>query len=652
VKSLPLWLMLVAAGCAPPFTWRGTPHTDLRALTAKYPRAVAVVLDREDRMVFTYDGSAPATQEQRHDVIAILADGGDRWAEVAIPVGDGRLQYLHARTIGPDGHVEEVSPEEVHTGVAHLGSRVDGNNVALEVFRLPGARVGSVVEYAYGVENDRTLMYAQRPMSADIPIVHYHSEIALTGLVEVRVRVYNGHPVIKREQGHATQVARIDQYDIPAAVHEPFSPPPSVTEPCWVVAVTRRIQRYGVAGVFDSWPHAVAGVARALYETKAKDYPLAALVPRLEGCGRGRRCAVERALTLVNAKTDLSRFVGNNGEIRPLKEVLASGMANNLEKAMLLRRALEAAGLTASFVELARALDNDFDRAFPSPGRLDHLIVRVDQQPGFDQALFVDPSCEACAVGQLPPWSNDRQALVFGKPREAASYALPEAPVDIVQLHGENTVASVHRHTIDATIDPTGALRGRMTDELRGAAAVDFRITTRSWLDDRWRQELGDDLHARAQTASLGGWTRPAWDKHDARLTFAADFAAPGYAAGDGARQIVPLSFLRLEWDRDFGDEPRRHDVLVRNAERDEETLVLHLPNGSTATDLPHAAAWHSEALDASVQVTSAPGTITIRRIVQLHPGHWGPGEIDDLLEVAHEIAAVRQAAFAVTATP
>ena len=146
--------------------------------------------------------------------------------------------------------------------------------------------------------------------------------------------------------------------------------------------------------------------------------------------------------------------------------------------------------------------------------------------------------------------------------------------------------------------------------------------------------------------------TPVAWDRRDAHLTLAADFSAPSYAAADGKRQIVPLTFLHMAWDRDFSDEPRRHDVMVRNPEREEETIVFHLPKGWTATDLPHGAAWHCEALDGAVQVTSAPGTVTIHRIVQTRTGHWGPGEIDDLLGVARKVSAVRQGAFAVAPAP
>ena len=592
-----------------------------------------------------------ATKDERHDVIAILAEGGDRFAEVAVPVGDGRLSYLHARTISADGRIEEVTPEEVHTGVARTGNRMDGVEVAVKVFRFPGVHVGSVIEYAYGITSDRLVISALRRMSADIPIVHYHAEIELLGAVEVNMRIYNAHPKVERQDHPGQHLARIDQYDIPARVNEPFAPPPSVTEPAWALALTRMATRRQLIGLFDTWSHALAGMAQFFYDKKASDYASAALKPNLQGCAPGLRCAIERAVTLVDDKTELSRFV-IEPDVRPLKEVLASGLANSMEKALMLRSALDAAHVNASFAWVARDLSRDFDPGFPSSDHFDHLLVRVDKQPGIDTPLFIDPSCDACSIGQLPPWSNYRQALVFGRGKAWGTSSQQETPVDIVQLNADEPKASVHRQLIDATIDTNGAMNGRISDEFRGEAAVEFRIKSRSWLEERWRTELESDLHGRAPTAALRGVTPAAWERRDAHLTVAADFSAPSYATADGKRQIIPLTFLHMAWDRDFSDEPRRHDVMVRNPEREEETIVFHLPKGWTATDLPHGAAWHCEALDGAVQVTSAPGTVTIHRIVQTRTGHWGPGEIDDLVGVARKVSAVRQAAFAVAPAP
>ena len=93
MRPLLLLSLVVASGCASmmPFTFQPR-AANVRELTAKYPRALAVILEREDRVVFCVNPSMPP-QVQRHDVIAILADGGERWANVQIPLGSGRLAF-------------------------------------------------------------------------------------------------------------------------------------------------------------------------------------------------------------------------------------------------------------------------------------------------------------------------------------------------------------------------------------------------------------------------------------------------------------------------------------------------------------------------------------------------------------------------------
>jgi hypothetical protein len=642
MKSLSLLLGVAAVGCATtgPYSWQ-PPHANQHALADKYPRAVAVLLTRDDRVVLTFDGSAPPTQQMRHDVIAILAKGGQGWADVAIPVGTDRLDFLRARTVDPDGRIEEVRPEEVHTGVAHTGNRVTGTDASIKVFRLPRVRVGSIIEYAYSVSSDQRIIEARRGMSAEIPIAHYHAEISAVGPAELGVRVHGEpRPNIDNEPHRVT----IDARDIPAVQREPFSPSPWLTDAYWIVSLRMLLLHRMVVTGLDTWAHALAPLSHTLYDApQVKAFAAAAaLKPKLADCTT-RRCAAGRALMLVDEKTALSSF-GFGRRFRPADEILASHVANCAEKALLLYGALTAAGVRSSFVFVSR--DDTLVPEAPSLQGLDHLLVRVDRQADVDEPIYVDPSCEACALGQLPPWSNDRLAIVVGRYRGLS--VEPETPVEIVHLEAPTPLASVHRVLIDATLASNGSFSGRIQQEYDGQPGVDLRIRTRGWGDEQWRREIESNLHERAATSALRKRTPVSWEKLDARLRYSADVDVPAYVSADGAREIVPLSFLRMSWDRDFGDEPRVHDISVHDGEREDETIVFHLPSGWTATDLPRTGVWHSAAVDGAIDVKSAPGTVTIRRVVQTHAGRWPPGEMQNIATVVGHIAGLRQAAFAV----
>jgi len=138
--------------------------------------------------------------------------------------------------------------------------------------------------------------------------------------------------------------------------------------------------------------------------------------------------------------------------------------------------------------------------------------------------------------------------------------------------------------------------------------------------------------------------TPPRWDKGQARLRFGLEYDTPGYATPDGDRLAVPLSFLRGSCDEEPSDEPRTHDVMIRSDRREEETLTLHTPSGYVVASLPTGGRAHVDAADGLVEISApSPTTIRVRRLLQIHAGHWGPAEYDDLVGLMRKLAATRQ---------
>ena len=328
-------------------------------------------------------------------------------------------------------------------------------------------------------------------------------------------------------------------------------------------------------------------------------------------------------------------------EARPARDVLAAHAATNVEKALLLRAALEASGVRARFGFLARSLDVDFDASFPeAPGapityRLGRSAARTRRADDHHS------SCESCAAGQLPPWTQERAALVFGKPRLDGAPLQWEAPVEIVHIPRRDDESSAHRQTIDATLEPSGLLRGEISDEWRGQQAVDLHLSTRSWLDLQWRSAVGRTPLAR-QRGRARADPRPVVGPGSAAANLGVGFRVPAYAAHDGERLIVPLTFLRMATDRELEVASREHDVMLRQPSREEETLVVHIPEGWTVSDLPPSGMWHSDAVDGAVEIIRGTNTIRIHRVVQAHVGHWGPGEYDEIVAVLRNVGAIR----------
>jgi hypothetical protein len=478
-----------AAGCADPFAARPWPTLavdKLDKLAARYPHAPAVVLRREDR--YSYNPvNQSLWQAERYEAIAILTEGGEKYAHIAVPVGRGELRYLRARTTSPDGTVQEVRPEEVHEAYSSGGALDDKRTV--KVFRLPNAHAGSIIEYTYGFADNYFHYALSDVISAAIPVQHYHLEIADSGPFAMQGRIYNSDAQIKQTHVDGREVAVIDADDVPAWRHERYAPPPTVTEPWWILVVTR-INGDRPVTLFDTWADAMFPLAERLYVDNGKLLEGLSYRPELAGCPRGSRCAIEEALDWVNRQTELSTFTDGMSFDHPLSQTIAAHAANNFEKAVLLRYALEVAGVRSRYALVARSLTREFDRSFPQPNVGDHLVLVVDPSPVGAGALFLDPSCEWCTVGQIPPWLADRTALGFYiAPAARDSYDNPTR-TEWLAVRGEVTPASSDRRAISAQLDASGAVEGRIERELAGPEALDLRLHTRTWLGPQWQKEL------------------------------------------------------------------------------------------------------------------------------------------------------------------
>src|SRR5262249_23209154 len=161
----------------------------------------------------------------------------------------------------------------------------------------------------------------------------------------------------------------------------------------------------------------------------------------------------------LNDKTDLIGFVDSLGGHQPLKEVLATGRANNFDKVLLLGKLLSQSDVSFKYALVARSPERYLDPNFPMLVGLDHLIVYVPEQRGIEQLLFVDPSCEHCGVGQLPAWLVGRIALV-----SPAAFGWLQSDSLFKPIVGEPPLPDVGRTRVEAQLDLSGAVAGTIAE--------------------------------------------------------------------------------------------------------------------------------------------------------------------------------------------
>jgi Domain of Unknown Function with PDB structure (DUF3857) len=631
-----MWL----CGCAA--AWRWEPVESLpRPKAADYPDAPAVVVVDEVRyQIVIPDRAAAWSTAMRHQLIAILSEAGFKYASMSIPLNeDQSLRYLKARTIAPDGTVREVTPEEVLEESARGDAKHHHKQTRQLKFRFPGVQVGGLIEYAYMLESPNVYWWLRWRIGEELPVVRHHSEIFLEGRIESSVKTYLLSQGFREKADGEETLLTLDVRDLPGSRVELLSPPWELVEPWWAFRV-RGYHRYRLdRTIYNRWSDVMQLLAEKLYFESDKYFKGAQLKLPAE-CGHDRRCALDQALAFVRARTALSGFVSSLGDARPVKEVLAEGAANNFEKTLLLRGVLSVLGVESYYALAGRSASLFFDHDFPLPGQFDHMVLYVPVQPGVAEVLFLDPSCEACAAGQVPGWLEGREAMVL----QADDSLLLGTRVrtTFMQVKGAAAPANYQRRQLEATLDATGNLSGTLVIERHGQEAVDRRLTTRRWLPEDWRKHRAGELGMRHPTARLDSSTPEECDRTAESCRESLTWTMPAYGAADGTRLVVPMTLLASPWDRAPVDKERHNHVFMHRHAVDEEVARLRIPAGWTVEELPAAATLKSPALEARLEVTAADGVVTIKRTMESHPGLWDRTEYPMVARVLEGASAWR----------
>lgn len=548
--------------------------SDVAALEAdaKVPAdAAAVVLLREE--VIHVRGvrgvAAPITEFHRHEVVKILSEAGFEAAKmrVAIPP-EGELVQLAARTVSPAGKVTPVDPGSMQ----RTRTVVEGSaGVELRYFQFPNVEVGSVLELVTVTRTKALFLSWAGVASSPFPIATYRADVSTPSNVTFDF-LLNGTqaPLEQVPDPEGRQRVVVELKDVPALADEVFAPQERTAAPWWIYRITElRSAKGGAAPGLIAWDRAVPWV---IYENVVEQKPIAGFAKLDAGkCQGDVKCVVTAAL--AQARTREWTGFSEDLEVRDPEEIEQSGTANNLEKALLFWSLLRSADVEAHIALLAKSPGFPVNKTFPAPAWLDHAVVLV---PGLGNT-FVDPSCEACAPGQLPEWDRDVEALVVRPRSDHWRIDTEWKPVTGAPLPDNE-----HRVVYDATVQKTGDVEVSLEEIVTGEAAILTRLETRLVDEAEVAHEWDHFAGARSKSARVTTSTAWSCDREQARCRRTATLALPGYGAVDGERILVPLGILHSSLEEAIPpdtDVTRRHgDVEIPHA----ITIVeeLHLRAG------------------------------------------------------------------------
>jgi hypothetical protein len=606
---------------------------------ASFPDAPAVTLYRSDQVMLllsTQPGGNYA-EETQHEVIEVRTEAGKNAADVRVIVqGKPERLTLHARRVDPDGSVTEVPQEQI---LEQTGTHQGDTLLTARVFRIPGVKVGSVLESVVTVVSRAIPSYRATVVSEARPIARYEADLSCQRGVDYGLKTYHlddASAPDEKDVGRLHHI-RFKAINVPAQVDEPAAPPAKFDQPWWafsIRAVMLGTKRVEISG---TWPAAMKLWADRVYEPRTLSERLGLEVP--EGPCKTPACRVKAAWDLVREHTDY-RGAGSMEAARSWPKVLEGRSATGFERALLLRELLEKAGLQAQAAGAVDAWSGTYDEEVPTSVYWNHLLVWLPPQPGIDGGMWLDPSCEYCAAGELPDPVRGARAIAFSRrPNltdngEAAVHSTSGEPAP------EDRIATAY----DVTLDATGKAEVSVNRVLRGPAAAGLRKAAESSDDTPLKKRAEDFVSSRAPTGALSTSATAPCSKSDPECKESLSFSVPGYATLDGKQLLVPLTVLDPAPSKRFVATGRQRAVVSSRHLTEEEIVHLHFPAGYRLTHAPDGLEQSAHGYSQVLSIDPEPGGLRIRRSLVQPLGGVVAAEYPRIRGVVNGYAEARQA--------
>jgi hypothetical protein len=589
---------------------------------AKYPNDAAVGLYAEDGTLIVHRTSQPSyTQRLVHRVYAVQAESAYDLAEHRIPLqGTNKLTALKARHKKPDGTIVELRPQEV---IADDGLPGEENATHARLFRLPNVEKGSVLEWVYVIEYPYLGTSEESDSLGEYPLKSYDVWIEASKEVILEGRFYNIPVATHARSGRSEKLMRIgaSMNDVPARPKgEHYAADWTFTQPRWAYRMLRWNLRGQLTPVLESWNDVIWRWAVKGYSSE-KDALFEGFDARVDlGDCADAQCRVERVRDFVHQRTAYTSL-GSFSGARKLTDVLQSRQATAFERGLLMRRLLEDAGLTANLATFAARHSEAFDKTFPTLERFNRLLVYLPRQRGLDEGLWLDPSCEGCAPGQVSPEAERVEALVFRAniiplmdPVIVSEFRVVTAPV---------AEEPVWRRTYDATPQADGDLRLEVKDERTGLWAYERC----AYLRESGARKLADDARGDAleiaSNATLLANGPFKCSTHSAGSAEARTVELPRYLVIDDDRMYVPLKLLYPEFAEVFAEETRLQPIAFAGSGwKSEHVLRFKAPPGWRFVRGPKPAEEQAPHLSATVATTATGEGAEVKLTVSATVGY------------------------------
>lgn len=626
----------------------------------KAPGAAAVYLNVEEV------ANDPIHFQSVYVRIKVLQEKGKELATVHIPYfrGDFKIEDIKARTIHSDGTIIPLvgKPEDLLLSKTSSGHG-DQMQINSKVFTLPSVEVGSILEYRYMLRYDDThvssptweiqrpyfvhhAVYSFTPFKSFLPGSQNATNMYITDAHGDPVNALIWYMVLPKGvemKSNVVGVFHLEVTDIPAAPDEEFMPPldgllyqvkfyyksSRDTSQYWIDEAKRWSKEVDhFAESSKSIKEAVAGIVAPGDSDMDKAKKLYKAVQALDNTDYSRK------------KTDAELKQLNLKVARHAEDTWTQKSGSSQDIALLYLAMLRAAGLNANDMKVVDRSQRIFAMGYLDFDQLDDDIVVLNIDGHF---IPLDPGEKMCPF-QTVRWTHSGVTGIAQSDHVRSLGITPE------QAYIDNKTV----RNGDLTIDEHGAIKGQFTFVMFGQQSIDWRQAALRNDPDELKKQFDHSLESIVPDG-VEAHIDHFLGLDDPNVNLVAIVNVHGnLGAATAKRLLLPGFFFQTRGSHPFVNEEKRIEpVDMHYGDTVTDQIVYHLPANMSVEGAPQNTkiSWEGHAIFAT-KTASAPGQITIARILARGFSSAKAEEYQDLRGFYQKIAAADQAQLVLTKTP
>ena len=625
-----------------------------------YPNDGAVIL--WDSVDINIDEKSRYVYATRR-VAKIFNEDGKSLAEVSIPYMRGRddVTIHHARTLTPDGRIVELDTNEIIRDVLPP-SAVDAGlyvDARLMYFTLPEVSDGCIIDYAYSTNNLGHIMqgefWRQVYFQGEHPVQYYRFTAHIPKKKQLYYQV-SGAPAASTDpessgtfldikptttENNYTRTYIFEARDVPPLRDEYLMPAPQ--DLAYNISISS----------LDSWGKLAEWYATLI---RKQDEITPEIVEKTAQLLSGTWSRKEKIKRLYEYVATNIQYLGYELGIWAIKPhtadfVLEAGRGDCKDKTTLLSTMLAAEGINSYPVLIsagdtrgvnAHLSDGGSEvEAVPSLAYFNHMILVVEGDKD-GELIWLDPTAETCAFGDLPAGDQDRWTLIInprfltaeqetanGADRDLQNqlYRFQKSP----SLDAESNFKRVHTH-VTVKKDMSVSVRQELT------VTGSFNMRLRSRLRHlQTAEEKSEFLHKALELdarAKVEDFKVSTLSELEGELKVELTWSCKEYLYAIGSQFVLELPLVKHPYAELLSEERRMYPAAIGKALTLEDKITVRTEAPFKIDIVPEAQTLKTEVAEIQLRYTKSKRKAEMHQTIRFLTPRVTPDDILHLKDV------------------